>query len=42
MVSGFSKDLVQLFWENDGAVNPEAVMAAAIAGESTRSLPLFD
>ncbi|KAG2593646.1 hypothetical protein PVAP13_5NG012552 [Panicum virgatum] len=32
MVSGFSKNLVKLFLENDGVVNPETVMAAAISG----------
>ncbi|CAN6288698.1 unnamed protein product [Urochloa humidicola] len=33
MVSGFSKSFVKLFLENDGMVNPEAVMNAAITGE---------
>ncbi|KAL6606973.1 hypothetical protein ACP70R_042626 [Stipagrostis hirtigluma subsp. patula] len=42
MVSGFSKNLVKLFLENDGVVNPEAVMAAAIAGEEYQRLAVFD
>ncbi|CAL4887930.1 unnamed protein product [Urochloa decumbens] len=42
MVSGFSKNLVKLFLENDGVVNPEAVMAAAIAGEEHQKLAVFD
>ncbi|CAN6238117.1 unnamed protein product [Urochloa humidicola] len=42
MVSGFSKNLVKLFLENDGVVNPEAVMAAAIAGEEYQKLAVFD
>ncbi|KAL6839611.1 hypothetical protein ACP4OV_030550 [Aristida adscensionis] len=42
MVSGFSKNLVKLFLENDGVMNPEAVMAAAIAGEEYQNLALFD
>ncbi|RLN12733.1 hypothetical protein C2845_PM09G18930 [Panicum miliaceum] len=42
MVSGFSKNLVKLFLENDGVVNPEAVMNAAIAGEEYQKLAVFD
>ncbi|GJN29114.1 hypothetical protein PR202_gb17307 [Eleusine coracana subsp. coracana] len=42
MVSGFSKNLVKLFLENNGVVNPEAVMAAAIAGEEYQKLAVFD
>ncbi|CAN6194225.1 unnamed protein product [Urochloa humidicola] len=42
MVSGFSKNFVKLFLENDGVVNPEAVMAAAIAGEEYQKLAIFD
>ncbi|RCV06393.1 hypothetical protein SETIT_1G159000v2 [Setaria italica] len=42
MVSGFSKNLVKLFLENDGVVSPEAVMAAAIAGEEYQKLSVFD
>jgi len=42
MVSGFSKNLVKLFLENDGVVNPEAMMAAAIAGEEYQKLAIFD
>ncbi|CAN6201072.1 unnamed protein product [Urochloa humidicola] len=42
MVSGFSKNFVKLFLENDGVVNPEAVMKAAIAGEEYQKLAIFD
>ncbi|KAG2612965.1 hypothetical protein PVAP13_4KG326920 [Panicum virgatum] len=42
MVSGFSKNFVKLFLENDGVVNPEAVMNAAIAGEEYQKLAVFD
>ncbi|KAF8658461.1 hypothetical protein HU200_058913 [Digitaria exilis] len=37
MVSGFAKNFVKLFL-NDGVVNPEAVMEAAIAGEEYQKL----
>ncbi|KAG2623790.1 hypothetical protein PVAP13_3KG090200 [Panicum virgatum] len=42
MVSGFSKNLVKLFLENDGVVNAEAMMTAAIAGEEYQKLAIFD
>ncbi|KAL6599165.1 hypothetical protein ACP70R_046029 [Stipagrostis hirtigluma subsp. patula] len=42
MVSGFSKNLVKLFLENDGVVNPEAVMKSAISGEEYQKLAVFD
>ncbi|CAO2187755.1 unnamed protein product [Urochloa humidicola] len=42
MVSGFSKNLVKLFLENDGVVSPEAVMAAAISGAEYQKLAVFD
>ncbi|WVZ93553.1 hypothetical protein U9M48_039523 [Paspalum notatum var. saurae] len=42
MVSGFSKNLVKLFLENDGMVSPEAVMKAAISGEEYQKLVVFD
>jgi hypothetical protein len=42
MVSGFSKNFVKLFLENDGVVNPEAVMAAAISGAEYQKLAVFD
>ncbi|WVZ79336.1 hypothetical protein U9M48_026927 [Paspalum notatum var. saurae] len=42
LVSGFSKNLVKIFLENDGVVNPEAVMAAAIAGKEYEKLAVFD
>ncbi|GJM97942.1 hypothetical protein PR202_ga14907 [Eleusine coracana subsp. coracana] len=42
LVSGFSKNLMKLFLENDGLVNPEVVMAAAIAGDEYQKLVVFD
>ncbi|PUZ59882.1 hypothetical protein GQ55_4G079000 [Panicum hallii var. hallii] len=42
LVSGFSKNFVKLFLENDGVVSPEAVMNAAIAGEEYQKLAVFD
>uniref|UniRef100_J3MYV4 TROVE domain-containing protein n=2 Tax=Oryza brachyantha TaxID=4533 RepID=J3MYV4_ORYBR len=42
MVSGFSKNLLKIFLQNDGVVNPEAVMEAAIAGEEYQKLVVFD
>ncbi|CAL5056701.1 unnamed protein product [Urochloa decumbens] len=42
MVSGFSKNLVKLFLENDGVVSPEAVMMAAISGAEYQKLAVFD
>jgi sulfur relay (sulfurtransferase) complex TusBCD TusD component (DsrE family) len=42
MVSGFAKNLVKIFLENDGVVNAEAVMKAAIAGEEYQKLAIFD
>ncbi|TVU08216.1 hypothetical protein EJB05_41611, partial [Eragrostis curvula] len=42
MVSGFSKNMMKIFLENDGVLNPEAVMAAAIAGEEYQKLAVFD
>ncbi|KAF8687801.1 hypothetical protein HU200_042737 [Digitaria exilis] len=37
MVSGFAKNFVKLFLENDDVVNPEAVMEAAIAGAESEA-----
>ncbi|KAL6639981.1 hypothetical protein ACP70R_022291 [Stipagrostis hirtigluma subsp. patula] len=42
MVSGFSKNVVKLFMENDGVVSPEAVMKSAISGEEYQKLAVFD
>ncbi|CAL5071950.1 unnamed protein product [Urochloa decumbens] len=42
LVSGFSKNFVKLFLENDGVVSPEAVMAAAISGAEYQKLAVFD
>ncbi|XP_037441703.1 uncharacterized protein LOC119309900 [Triticum dicoccoides] len=33
MVSGFSKNILKIFLQNDGVVNPEAIMMQAIAGD---------
>ncbi|OEL13529.1 hypothetical protein BAE44_0025457 [Dichanthelium oligosanthes] len=42
MVSGFSKNLVKLFLENDAVVSPEAVMVAAILSAEYKKLAVFD
>ncbi|RWR78829.1 plant/T31B5-30 protein [Cinnamomum micranthum f. kanehirae] len=38
LLRGFSKDLWNIFLDNDGVVNPEEVMEAAIAGEEYQKL----
>lgn len=42
MVSGFSKNLLKLFFDNDGAINPKSVMDQAIAGPLFQELKLVD
>ena len=42
MVSGFSKNFLKIFLQNDGVVNPEAIMKEAIAGEEYQKLAVFD
>ncbi|CAM0882572.1 unnamed protein product [Alopecurus aequalis] len=42
MVSGFSKNMLKIFLQNDGVVNPEAIMNAAIAGDEYQKLAVFD
>ncbi|XVE65746.1 hypothetical protein DITRI_Ditri08aG0024000 [Diplodiscus trichospermus] len=42
MVSGFSKNLLTLFLEEGGLVNPEQVMGLAIAGEDYKKLLVYD
>ncbi|OMO95317.1 hypothetical protein COLO4_15988 [Corchorus olitorius] len=42
MVSGFSKNLLTLFLEEGGIVNPEQVMVLAIAGEEYKKLAVYD
>ncbi|CAK9160061.1 unnamed protein product [Ilex paraguariensis] len=42
MVSGFSKNMVKIFLEEGGIVNPEAVMEQAISGELYQKLVVFD
>ncbi|KAM7487083.1 hypothetical protein LguiB_024567 [Lonicera macranthoides] len=42
LVSGFSKNLVTLFLEESGDMNPETVMEAAIAGEEYKKLVVLD
>lgn len=42
LVSGFSKNLVTLFLEEGGILNPEAVMMQAISGEEYQKLVVFD
>ncbi|KAK1322359.1 hypothetical protein QJS10_CPA03g01489 [Acorus calamus] len=42
LVSGFSKNLLKLFLERDGVIDPETVMEDAIAGEEYSKLVVFD
>ncbi|KAJ4957449.1 hypothetical protein NE237_024560 [Protea cynaroides] len=42
LVSGFSKNLVTLFFEGDGVLNPNAVMELAISGEEYQKLVVLD
>jgi hypothetical protein len=42
LVSGFSKNLLTLFLERSGIVNPEDVMQLAIAGEEYKKLVVYD
>ncbi|EYU22109.1 hypothetical protein MIMGU_mgv1a003517mg [Erythranthe guttata] len=42
LVSGFSKNLMKLFLEDGGVLNPEAVMDAAISGEEYQNLVVLD
>ncbi|CAI9775974.1 unnamed protein product [Fraxinus pennsylvanica] len=42
LVSGFSKNLLTMFLEGGGVVNPEEVMELAISGEEYKKLVVFD
>ncbi|KAL2469711.1 Uncharacterized conserved protein UCP015417 [Abeliophyllum distichum] len=42
LVSGFSKNLLTMFLEGGGIVNPEEVMELAISGEEYKKLVVFD
>ncbi|XP_058194566.1 uncharacterized protein LOC131311229 [Rhododendron vialii] len=42
LVSGFSKNLMTVFLEESGALNPEAVMEVAISGEKYKNLIVLD
>ncbi|KAK1286057.1 hypothetical protein QJS10_CPB20g00930 [Acorus calamus] len=42
LVSGFSKNLLKLFLERDGVIDPEIVMDDAVAGEEYSKLVVFD
>ncbi|CAL5054084.1 unnamed protein product [Urochloa decumbens] len=42
MVSGFSKNFVKLFLDNDGIISPRAIMEKAISGPEYRKLVVFD
>ncbi|KQK19864.1 uncharacterized protein LOC100845451 [Brachypodium distachyon] len=42
MVSGFSKNMLKIFLQNDGVINPEAIMNQAIAGDEYQKLAIFD
>ncbi|OMO60455.1 Thioredoxin-like protein [Corchorus capsularis] len=42
LVSGFSKNLMKMFLDQDGDINPEAIMEAAISGEEYQKLVVLD
>ena len=42
LVSGFSKNLVKLFLENDGIINPMTVMHQAITRKMYEKLVVYD
>ncbi|KAL8100152.1 hypothetical protein AgCh_032421 [Apium graveolens] len=42
LLSGFSRNLLNLFLEEGGNMNPEAVMKAAISGDDYEKLVLYD
>ncbi|XP_050225383.1 uncharacterized protein LOC126674893, partial [Mercurialis annua] len=42
LVSGFSKNLIKLFLDGDGAIDPVSVMEAAISGEEYQKLAVLD
>ncbi|KAK6252822.1 hypothetical protein QUC31_014542 [Theobroma cacao] len=42
LVSGFSKNLIKMFLDEDGDINPEAVIEAAISGEEYQKLVVLD
>ncbi|KAI8526784.1 hypothetical protein RHMOL_Rhmol12G0023100 [Rhododendron molle] len=42
LVSGFSKNLLTVFLEESGVLNPDAVMEAAISGEEYKKLVVLD
>lgn len=42
LVSGFSKNLMTMFLDKDGEINPENVMKAAISGKEYQSLVVID
>ena len=42
LVSGYSKNLMKLFLDNDGAMNPELIMETAISGEEYQKLVVLD
>ncbi|XP_074347985.1 uncharacterized protein LOC141686802 [Apium graveolens] len=42
MLSGFSKNLLKIFLNRDGEINPELVMELAISGKEYQKLVLYD
>ncbi|OMO88243.1 hypothetical protein COLO4_20345 [Corchorus olitorius] len=42
LVSGFSKNLIKMFLDQDGDINAEAIMEAAISGEEYQKLVVLD
>ncbi|KAM2010604.1 hypothetical protein ACFX16_005224 [Malus domestica] len=41
-LSGFSKNLIKMFMDNDGEIRPDRIMEAAISGEEYQRLVLVD
>ncbi|KAI5331164.1 PREDICTED: LOW QUALITY PROTEIN [Prunus dulcis] len=42
LLSGFSKNLIKLFLDNDGEVQPDLAMEAAISGQEYQKLVVLD
>ncbi|CAM0884872.1 unnamed protein product [Alopecurus aequalis] len=42
LVSGYSKNFLKIFLQNDGVISPEAIMKEAIAGDEYQKLAVFD
>ena len=42
LVSGFSKNMVKIFLDNDGILSPRAIMEKAISGREYQELVIYD